>query len=301
MNRIQKLAWSAISIPAIIAAIGCSAATRNIQLPQDDAGGRHEFPSGSVIFFHPDGTGANHRSVARMYFEGPDGYLNWDLLPHMALYRGRMLNNLIGTSNGGATTHAFGYRVDGLGSFGKNGDEAAAKFINGLSGYQGSIMREAANAGIPVGVVNDGHIGEPGTGCFLSEVGNRNDWQEITRQMIQGRPGFRDTPPWVIMGGGEADTRPVGTTLVHRNHNDERKQPLNAQLSLRSDNLDFELDWNNNGSGDLSNDPMKLDDWVVIKTRAEFETLKIALAKNKKIRTACVGPLCLPRHLQRPE
>jgi alkaline phosphatase len=85
-----------------------------------------------------------------MYFEGPDGYLNWDLLLYKALYRGHMLNNLSGTSNGGATTLAFGYRVDGLGSFGKNGDGATAKFINGLSGYQGSIMGEAANASIPV-------------------------------------------------------------------------------------------------------------------------------------------------------
>lgn len=211
------------------------------------------FPTGSVIFFHPDGTGANHWSAARMYFKGPDGVLNWDRLPSMALYRGHMLNNLVGTSNGGATTHAFGYRVDGLGSFGKNGNGPDSVFINGLSGYQGSVMREAANAGIPVGLVNDGHIGEPGTGCFLAEVGNRNDWQEITRQMIQGRPGFSDTAPWVIMGGGEADTRPQGTTLVHRNHNQERGQALNADTSLRSDALDLELDWNDNGSGDTSN------------------------------------------------
>jgi alkaline phosphatase len=200
-----------------------------------------------------------------------------------------MLNNLVGTSNGGATTHAFGYRVDGLGSFGKNGDGDNAVFINSLSGYQGSIMREAANAGIPVGLVNDGHIGEPGTGCFLAEVGNRNNWQEITRQMIQGRPGFKDTAPWVIMGGGEADTRPQGATLVHRNHNEERRQPLNAQTSLRTDNLDLELDWNDNGSGDLSNDPAKLDDWVVVKTRAQFEALKTALANHPKYAPRVLG------------
>ncbi len=239
------------------------------------------FPTGNVIFFHPDGTGANHWSAARMYFKGPDGYLNWDHLPHMALYRGHMLNNLIGTSNGGATTHAFGYRVDGLGSFGKNGDGQSAKSINGLSGYQGSIMREAANAGIPVGVVNDGHIGEPGTGVFLAEVGNRSDWQEITRQMIQGRPGFKDTTPWVIMGGGEADTRPKSSLLVHRNHNQERGQALNADTSLRTDGWDLEHDWNDNGSGDLSNDPERRDDWIVIKTRPEFERLKRALAAHR--------------------
>ena len=285
MSKFRKRLWSMTTIAAILATTGFSA------IADDDKDGklRGRYPKGSVIFFHPDGTGANHWSAARMYFEGPDGFLNWDMLPYMSLYRGHMLNNLIGTSNGGATTHAFGYRVDGLGSFGKNGDGATAKFINGLSSYEGSIMREAANAGIPVGVVNDGHIGEPGTGCFLAEVGNRNDWQEITRQMIQGRPGFKDTAPWVIMGGGEADTRPSGTTLVHRNHNQERGQALNASTSLRTDALDLELDWNDNGSGDLSNDPMKLDDWIVVKTRAEFEALKTALAKNRKYTPHVLG------------
>jgi len=285
MNRFRTRLWSMITIAAILATTGFSA------IADDDNDGKYRgrYPKGSVIFFHPDGTGANHWSAARMYFEGPDGYLNWDRLPYMALYRGHMLNNLIGTSNGGATTHAFGYRVDGLGSFGKNGDGAAAKFINGLSGYQGSIMREAANAGIPVGVVNDGHIGEPGTACFLTEVGNRNDWQEITRQMIQGRSGFTDTAPWVIMGGGETDTRPAGTALVHRNHNQERGQALNSNTSLRKDTLDLERDWNDNGSGDLSNDPMKLDDWIVVKTRAEFEALKTALTKNRKYAPHVLG------------
>ena len=280
MNRIQTFVLSAISLAAVVAAIGCSATARNVQPPQADAGGRRGLPTGSVIFFHPDGTGANHWSAARMYFKGPDGHLNWDLLPHLALYRGHMRNNLIGTSNGGATTHAFGYRVDGPGSFGKNGEGAQSVFINSLSGYPGSIMREAANTGIPVGLVNDGHFGEPGTGCFLAEIGNRSDWQEITRQMIQGRPGFTDTPPWVLMGGGEADTRPAGTLLLNRNHNQERGQPLHANTSLRTDELDLEAEWNAGGSGDISNDPAAFDDWIVVKTRAEFEKLRAALAAD---------------------
>jgi len=270
--RITHAAHHHIIAFAVALAVGGGAAAA------DTATAQTRLPTGSVIFFHPDGTGANHWSAARMYFAGPDSHLNWDRLPQIAPYRGHMLNNLIGTSNGGATTHAFGYRVDGLGSFGKNGQGDSAVFIKGLSGYPGSLMREAANAGIPVGLVNDGHIGEPGTGVFLAEVGNRDDWQEITRQMIQGRPGVTDTPPWVILGGGEADTRPAGTALVHRNHNEERKQPLNARQSLRGDDLDLELDWNDNGSGDTSNDPARLDDWIVVKTRAEFEALKTALA-----------------------
>lgn len=254
------------------------------------------FPTGNVIFFHPDGTGINHWNTARLYFKGPDSYLQWDLLPNMAAYRGHMINTHIGTSNGGATTHAFGYKVDGYGSFGKDGDGGVTpptdKFINSLSGYNGSIMRQAANAGLPVGVVNDGHIGEPGTGCFLSEVGNRGNWQEITRQMIQGR-NVSDVRPWVIMGGGEADTLPSGTTLLHRNHNQERGQALNSVLSLRSDSLNLEAEWDTqliggvpspvslstvNGGSDLAS--IGTDNAIVIKTRAQFDALAAALNSN---------------------
>lgn len=249
--------------------------------------------TGSVIFFHPDGTGLNHWNAARMYFKGPDGYLNWDLLPYMAVYRGHMKNNLVGTSNGGATTHAFGYKVDGLGSFGKDGDGTATpptdRFIKSLSGYPGSIARQAANAGIPVGLVNDGHIGEPGTGAFLAEVGNRDNWQEITRQMIMGRPNFNDKAPWVIMGGGEADTRPQGTLLVHRNINGARKQSADHQQSLRTDNLDLEDYWNRQGSGDISNDPLKYDDWIVIKDSQTFRNLRQALKRNPNYAPRVLG------------
>jgi len=247
------------------------------------------FPTGSVIFFHPDGVGNNHINAARLFFRGADGVLNFDNLPFMAAYRGHMKDNLNASSNGGATTHAFGYKVDVGGSFGRDGDGTLAvptdRAIDGLSGHRGSIMREAAAAGMPVGVVNDGHVGEPGTGAFLAEVGNRNNWQEITRQMIQGRPGFNDPAPWVIMGGGEADTRPANTTLLHRNHNQERGQPLNSTLSLRTDGLDLEADWDDNGlnlapGGTLTDKLAALDDYLVIKTRADFAALRAALNAN---------------------
>jgi alkaline phosphatase len=276
----MKEIYPTVAIAAVLAITGTSAVADDHRRTS-----RSRFATGNVIFFHPDGTGLNHWGAARLYFKGVDAQLNWDMLPYMSVYRGHMSNVLTGTSNGGATTHAFGYKVDGLGSFGKDGDSSATpptdRFINSLSGYPGSIMREAANAVIPVGLVNDGHIGEPGTGCFLAEVGNRNNWQEITRQMIQGRPGFDDTPPWVIMGGGEADTRSQKTTLVHRNGNEERGQPRDSQESLRTDDLDLEADWNDNGSGDLSNDPAKLDDYIVVKTRAQFEALRTVLENDK--------------------
>lgn len=168
-------------------------------------------PTGNVIFFHPDGSGLNHWNAARMYWYGPDGLLNWDQLPEMAVYRGHMSDRLVGTSNGGATVHAFGYKVVGPGSFGQDGgidpEEPGSdgRPILALSGFPGSIMREAAAAGMPVGIVNDGDLPEPGTGVFLSEVGDRNLSNEIAAQFIDGRPGFEGEPrPMVMLGGGEA-------------------------------------------------------------------------------------------------
>ena len=104
-------------------------------------------PTGNVIFFHPDGTGINHWAAHRMYFQGLDGISNWDRLPNMAVYRGHMSNLINGTSHAGATTHAFGYKVDAFGSFGRDGDGNIGRdrHIRSLSGFSGSVMREAAN------------------------------------------------------------------------------------------------------------------------------------------------------------
>ena len=249
--------------------------------------------TGSVIFFHPDGTGLNHWQAARLYFQGADGSLHWDRLPHMAAYRGHMGNLISGTSHAGATTHAFGYKVDGFGSFGMDGDGTQVpptnRAIRALSGFSGSIMREAANAGMPVGVINDGHIGEPGTGAFLAEVGNRDNWQAIVLQMINGRPGMNDADPWVIMGGGEADTLPAGATTLHRNVNQERGQAVNSRTSLRTDGLDLQAAWNSRGSGNLSNDPNQRDDYLVVRTRAEFERLRAALQADRNYAPRVLG------------
>ena len=287
MNRTSR-ALISVAVGATLAAASFAAVAAD---PGRTTTNR-SFPTGSVIFFHPDGAGANHWGAARLYFHGPDGLLNWDQLPNLALYRGHMANSIVGSSNGGATTHAFGYRVDALGSFGRDGDGAAARAIRSLSGFDGSILREAANQGVPVGIVNDGHVGEPGTGAFLAEVGNRNNWQEITRQIIQGRPGLEatDQEPWVIFGGGEADVRPQGTTLVHRNHNGERGSAgaSNPLSSLRTDALDLEADWQDNVDGDTSN-AIGTDPSIVIKTRAQFEELRAALRANPNYAPRVLG------------
>ena len=62
--------------------------------------------TGNVIFFHPDGAGVKHWGALRFLIAGPDGELNWDKLPAMAVYRGHMKDALTGTTHGGATVHA---------------------------------------------------------------------------------------------------------------------------------------------------------------------------------------------------
>ena len=72
-------------------------------------------------------------------------------------------------------------------------------------------MREAANKGHPVGVVNDGDLPEPGTGAFLAEVASRDASSRVLDQMIFGRPDIKDRHPVVLLGGGEGFALPAGT------------------------------------------------------------------------------------------
>ena len=54
----------------------------------------------------------------------------------------------------------------------------------------------------------------------------------------------------------------------------------NLRLSLRTDNLNLIDAWNGMGSGNMSNNPAQRDDFIVVRTRAEFESLRAALAAN---------------------
>ncbi len=242
--------------------------TAQAQPAQDGDG---EATVGNVIFIHPDGTGVNHWGAGRIYWNGPDAVSEWDQLPEMAVYRGHMSDRLTGTSNGGATTHAFGYKVEGGGSYGKDGDGDAARDILALSGYGGSILREAANEGHPVGVVNDGDAAEPGTGAFLAEVGNRDESNEIVRQIIDGRPGLEgEEQPVVALNGGEAFFLPQGTpqcTTEVRPDCAVHVDPVTGDGPAREDGRNLIQEAINDG-------------WTVVRTRAEFEALRASLVND---------------------
>ncbi len=159
--------------------------------------------TGNVIFFHPDGTGVNHWGAARMHIAGPDGELNWDQLPGIGVYTGHMANRLTGTSHGGATVHAYGVKVV-ADSFGLNGTEE----ITAASGETMSIAQEAMAAGKAVGLIQSGHIAEPGTAVFVASQPSRSEREPIAQQVIE-------SGAQVIMAGGERYLLPEGQEGRH--------------------------------------------------------------------------------------
>lgn len=158
---------------------------------------------GSVIFLHPDGSGPIHWSAGRIRWVGPDGLLAWDRLPALALYRSHLRDSLAASSNAGATIHAYGTKVN-QDAFGMDGQEPPLA----PSGRRLSLMQEAAAAGLATGLVNTGHLAEPGTACFLASVPHRQNQEEIVSQILAS-----GTP--VILGGGESLFLPAGTRGRH--------------------------------------------------------------------------------------
>ncbi len=268
---------------------------------------------GNVVFFHPDGSALQQWNAARMYWQGPDRLLQWDRLPWMAVYRGHMADRLTGTSNGGATTHAFGYKVTGPNSYGEDNGRS----ILALSGYPGSISREAANKGYPTGLVNDGDIaGEPGTGAFFAETATRGEPEFQSLQVLGGRPGFNgfdgdpaldpditdgEPDPVVILGGGERFFLPEGTpycgtarpTLNNPRldcfvHFDARRAAEGVRDGMSPEQAIIE-------NGPTRDDGRNLlleataDGYIVIRTRREYNRLMRHLRNNPSYAPKVLG------------
>ncbi len=291
--------WAAaLALPvvgaAVVAPSGASAT--------DDRWHEPSAETGNMIFIHPDGSDVALWELARIYWYGPDSTSNWDRLPAAVPYRGHAADILTTSSNGGATTHAFGFKVDAPDSFGTDsgaedvlaGDAEAPRTINALSGYAGSWLREAGNAGHPIGVVNDGDVAEPGTAAFLTEVTERTAASalEIARQLVQGRPGFdaADQDPVVVMGGGEDLFFPEGTPVCSQEEIDAALAgdgdpvatiPTTCVVHRApGDTLD---DDGPSATGGLRTDGLNLaqaavdEGYTLVRTRAEFEALAGAI------------------------
>lgn len=169
--------------------------------------------TGNVIFIHPDGTSPSHYMATRLIDQGPDGRLNWDQMSNAGVYLGHMEDQLTGTSNAGAVTHATGVKVFAE-SFGLNKDNSEVIPLSGNKGK--TILEEAIDAGKATALIQSGHIGEPGSAAFAAKTTNRvgNDLRardktaEIAEQVI--RSGTN-----VILAGGEVYLLPKGTTGFH--------------------------------------------------------------------------------------
>ena len=170
-------------------------------------GAADEVQRGSVIFIHPDGTSAATWAAARALHVGPDADLNWDKLPAIAVYRGHMADSLTATSNGGATTHAYGVKV-ASDAYGRWAGGEAGRDIVAARGRSASFARQAIAAGLPVGLVQTGTSTEPGTGCFLASVTTRRNHDAIAAQLVASGAA-------VMLGGGEQFYLPEGTDGVH--------------------------------------------------------------------------------------
>jgi alkaline phosphatase len=173
------------SLLALAAALGLAGpALAQQQTAPTPAAPAGQQPGTGVIFFHPDGTGLNHWNALRMLEKGPDGELHWDKLPAMAVYAGHTKDSLTGTSHGGATIHAYGVKVQ-ADSYGLDGRAE----ITAASGQKASIAEEAMANGRAVGLIQSGHIAEPGTGAFVASVERLNDTDGIAKQvMASGAP-----------------------------------------------------------------------------------------------------------------
>jgi alkaline phosphatase len=148
--------------------------------------------------------GVNVWGAVRLKEVGPDGRLAWDRLPRMAVYVGPMLDGVTASSNGGATTHAWGVRAR-MDSYGMLGGQPIKQ---SAAGTDGTVMMDAQRAGKAIGIVNSSSVTEPGTGAFLARVDAREDESEIAEQILAARPN-------VILGGGEAFFLPRGVQGVH--------------------------------------------------------------------------------------
>ena len=257
--------------------------------------------TGNVIFLHPDGTALNHWHAGRIYWEGPDRLSEYDQLPELAVYRGHMADQLTGTSNGGATSHAFGVKVQGPDSYGRD----RGRPILALSGYPGSLLREAGCHGHPIGIINDGDIaGEPGTGAFLAETDTRGEPNEQSRQLLEGRPGFEDGDcdprtaaienggrgdrlPDLILGGGERFFLPLGTSLCRELNPQPPVDALPLTCAAHTDAV--------TGAGPARDDARNLLEladslgYVIMRTRAEFEQVAARVAADPNYAPRLLG------------
>ncbi|MDZ7625144.1 MAG: alkaline phosphatase [Ignavibacteriaceae bacterium] len=201
-----------------------------------------EVKTGNVIFIHPDGTALAGWNAIRVLNYGPDGELNWDRLSNIGLYQGHTKNTLTSSSEGGATIHAYGVKVELL-SYGMDGSVP----LTSRSGSNLSIMMEAKSKGINIGIINSGKIVEPGTGVFVASDISRANEDAISKKIIESGADL-------IFSGGEENLLPLG--VEGKFGQGKRKDGLNV-IEL-AEQLGYKVIYTREELSSISNDTEKV-------------------------------------------
>lgn len=200
-RRLQKILGIVVCVGFLVATTAAAGHAQTGKPKATKADGRPALTN--VIFYHPDGYGMSHWNALRTLTVGPRGRINWDRLPHMAIYTDSMKDALTASSHGGATIHAYGVKV-ARDSFGLDRHSE----ITALSGRNMSIMEEAIEAGFATAFVQTGDLTEPGTAAFVASVKERDMHEEIARQVVESGVD-------VVLGGGERWLLPEGAKGRH--------------------------------------------------------------------------------------
>jgi len=205
INRYRTLIRAAALTLAALTTVACTSTTTPATVlgPDSRFSAATALKPASVIFLHPDGSGANAWAAARMLYVGPDADLQWDLLPVIGLYRGHLRDALAASSNAGGTTHAYGLKV-GHASFAN--DNGAPLTRDGKPAN--SIAQQALDAGKAVAIISTATVTDAGTGTFLATVASRKQYTAIAKQMLDARPH-------ILLGGGESLFLPKGAQGRH--------------------------------------------------------------------------------------
>jgi alkaline phosphatase len=194
MEEIMKKVLAGVLVLLVALAL---AQTTNTQTPEATT---VLTPTGNgAIFFHPDGTSAGHWDAVRILNYGPDGFSNWDKLDAVTPYRGHMKDEIAGTSNAGAVTHATGTLAHAA-SFGLDEDNNEIVSANGTTN---TVMEDAVAAGLGTALLQSGSIIEPGTAAFVSEAERRAEYEEIALEVIESGVD-------IMLGAGEEWLLPEG-------------------------------------------------------------------------------------------
>lgn len=150
----------------------------------------------SLIYYQVSGAGLSSWQLARFLKVGPDGDLNWDLLPSISLLRSHAQDRLLSSGGSSATVHSHGIAVP---------SDACGLPQETSTG----LMRTALSQGLATGILTTGMLANPsGISSFVAHAPTRGDYEKVASQLL-------DAGIDVLLGGGEEWFLPLGVYGQH--------------------------------------------------------------------------------------